>query len=63
MFEHIILVVEKELEKIKSDYNDFDYQECDPSGPQEATRGYREYTALLNELNELKIHALDSSNR
>ena len=53
-FKNIVLVVEKQLKMIKNDYNDFDYQEYDPDGGHRASKGYKEYNILLDELNEFK---------
>ena len=54
MFDNIIRIVEKELKKISDDNNNFHYQECDPEGPSNASKGYKKYKIILDELNQLK---------
>lgn len=61
MYENIISIIEKELQRIKESYNEFDYQECDPEGSSRASKGYKEYNAIYNELKQLKRIRMDGA--
>lgn len=54
-FDNIIKIIEKELKRISDISNNFCYQECDPEGPSQTSKYYKEYKVLSDELKQLKL--------